>query len=210
MQTRISKEKLTEIIDGLFLQIVWILLCIDSLEALRDIDKSKKKIAKNFLYITKTSLVYRYSMELAKLFDNRGLSLYEIIKRCKNNPDYFYEKFDVEQYCDEFRRTLSQHNTLISNIRNRRRKTYAHNDEEYYLFSQKAIDDFPLDFEEIKIMSEKILHFAKRLQVEIGSKRSHMDYPTYYDDVKRLFGEKTIEELYLEKNQSEMNIYSVK
>lgn len=45
MHDHISKEKLTEIIDGLYLQIVWVWLCIDSLEALKSIDKNKIKIA---------------------------------------------------------------------------------------------------------------------------------------------------------------------
>ena len=47
MQEHISKDKLTEIIDGLHLQMVWVWLAIDSLEAIKTIDKGKIKQAQN-------------------------------------------------------------------------------------------------------------------------------------------------------------------
>ena len=146
LQEYISKDKLTEIIDGLHLQLVWVWLAIDSLNAIKTIDKAKIKRAQNFMYITHSSLIYRYSMELAKLFDQEdGLSIYRIRNMCLQNKGYFDSSFDIEDYCKSFKKSLSQYKPLINNITERRRKTYAHNDKDYYLFSQKAIDDFPLD-----------------------------------------------------------------
>lgn len=58
MQKYISKDKLTEIIDGLHLQMVWVWLAIDSLNAIKTIDKAKIKRAQNFMYITHSSLIY--------------------------------------------------------------------------------------------------------------------------------------------------------
>ena len=200
MQENISKDKLTEIIDGLHLQMVWVWLSIDSLEAIKNIDKSKIKRAQNFMYITHSSLIYRYSMELAKLFDKKeGLSIYQIKSLCLQNKDYFDASFDITEYCKNFKKALGHYNSLINNIRERRRKTYAHNDKDYYLFSQKAIDDFPLDMQEIKGMANIIYYFAKTMQEKIGSNRANLKYPANSDDVKRLFGEKTDDDLWLEE-----------
>lgn len=203
MQEHISKEKLTEIIDGLHLQMAWVWLAIDSLEAIKSIDKSKIKRVQNFMYITHSSLIYRYSMELAKLFDQKeGLSIYRIKNLCLQNKEYFDASFDIAEYSKNFKKALGQYNPLIKNITERRRKTYAHNDKDYYLFSQKAIDDFPLDMEEIKAMANIIYSFAKTMQEKIGSKRANLGYPANYDDVKRLFGEKTDTDIWLEENDN--------
>ena len=203
MQEHISKDKLTEIIDGLHLQMVWVWLAIDSLEAIKTIDKGKIKQAQNFMYITHSSLIYRYSMELAKLFDQEdGLSIYRIRNMCLQNKVYFDASFDISEYCKIFRKELNQYNSLIKNIRERRRKTYAHNDKDYYLFSQTAIDDFPLDMQEIKSMASVIYNFAKTMQEKIGSKRANLGYPANSDDVKRLFGEKTDTDKWLEDNDN--------
>lgn len=141
LQEHISKDKLTEIIDGLHLQMVWVWLAIDSLDAIKTIDKVKIKRAQNFMYITHSSLIYRYSMELAKLFDQKdGLSIYQIRNMCLQNKRYFDAAFDIAEYCKNFKKALGQYKSLIKNITERRRKTYAHNDKDYYLFNQKAVN----------------------------------------------------------------------
>ena len=202
LQEHISKDKLTEIIDGLHLQMVWVWLAIDSLDAIKTIDKVKIKRAQNFMYITHSSLIYRYSMELAKLFDQGdGLCIYRIRNMCLQNKGHFDSSFDIEDYCENFKKALGQYNSLIKNITERRRKTYAHNDKDYYLFNQKAIDDFPLDMQEIKDMANIIYNFAKTMQEKIGSKRANLGYPANSDDVKRLFGEKTDADIWLEDNE---------
>ncbi len=206
MQEQISKEDLTRIIDGLHLQMAWVWLCIDSLEAIRGIDKNQIKRAQNFMYITHSSLIYRYSMELAKLFDKQdGLSINQIKNMCMNNKEYFDPSFDIEGYCKSFKKELNQYNCLIKNIRERRRKTYAHNDKDYYLFRRKAIDDFPLDMEEIKAMATIMYNFAKTMQEKIGSNRAGLGLPAHSDDVKRLFGGKTDVDLLLEEEASKSN-----
>lgn len=206
MQEQISKEELTRIIDGLHLQMAWVWLCIYSLEAIRGIDKNQIKRAQNFMYITHSSLIYRYSMELAKLFDKQdGLSINQIKNMCLNNKEYFDPSFDIEEYCKSFKKELNQYNSIIKNIRERRRKTYAHNDKDYYLFRQKAIDDFPLDMDEIKTMSAIMYNFAKTMQEKIGSSRADLGLPAHSDDVKRLFGGKTDVDLWLEEEASKSN-----
>jgi len=117
---------------------------------------------------------------------------------CAQNNEYFDNSFDVNEYCKAFKKALNQHSLLIKNLRERRCKTYAHNDEKYYLFSKKATIDFPLDFEEIKSLAKIIYTFAKKMQEKIGSQRASLDYPAHPDDVKRLFGEKTETDLWLE------------
>lgn len=201
MDTAVTKNELTQIIDGLHLQMVWISICIESLEYLQNIEKEKLEKSKNFWYITKTSLVYRFSMELAKLFDEqKGLSLRRIKNMCSNNSHYFHDSSFVVNYCRDFTNQLKKYAVVCNNIKERRDKTYAHNDRDYYLFSHKAIDDFPLDMEEIKTLVLLIYNFAITMQEYIGSKRKELGYPAFSDDVKRLFGEKTENDIWLESN----------
>lgn len=175
-------------------------MCIDELDAIQEIGNDKIKIAKNFFYITHSSLIYRYSMELAKLFDKGDvLSIYKIRNMCLNNEEYFKPDIDMKEYCKAFKNELDKYKTTICNIQKRRNKTYAHNDEEYYLFNEKAIHENPLDCESIKKLTNILYIFATTMQEKINSCRKEQGYPTNTDDVKKLFGIKTNDELWLEE-----------
>ena len=56
--------------------------------------------------------------------------------------------------------------------------------------------------DEIKAMSAIMYNFAKTMQEKIGSKRAHLGYPANSDDVKRLFGEKTDADIWLEDSDN--------
>lgn len=199
MNNHLTKENLTQIIDSLHLQSVWIRECIDIVEYLSNVNKERLKPSRNFWHMTKSSLIYRYSIELAKLFDKgKGLSIYDINNRCMQNLSFFNDPSFVTQYCEDFKEQLKNYSKTEKNLRDRRNKTYGHNDKDYYLFTQKAIDDFPLDFEEIKNLALLIYNFATTLQQNINSTRKELGYPAYYDDVKRLFGEKTEADIWLD------------
>ena len=199
MNNHLTKENLTQIIDSLHLQSVWIRECIDIVVSLSNVNKEKLKPARNFWHMTKSSLIYRYSIELAKLFDEgEGLSIYDIRNLCIRNSAFFNNPSFVTQYCKDFKKELKNHSETVKNLCDRRNKTYGHNDKDYYLFTQKAIDDFPLDFEDIKNLALLIYNFATTLQQNINSIRKELGYPAYYDDVKRLFGEKTEADIWLD------------
>ena len=194
-----TREELIQIIDGMLLQVVWINLCIDTLEAFKTIDKEKFSKSKNFIYITQTSLIYRYSMELVKLLNRaEKMSIYRVLNLSKENSEFFDESFDIVDYCKAVKKELDKYKDTITSLINRRKLTYAHNDDEYYLFSQKAIDENPLDFDEIKNLADFLYSVAKTLQIKIDSPRKHQEYPRHFDDVKRLFGEKTEAEKFYE------------
>ncbi len=195
----ITKERLTEIIDGLHLQIIWVLLCIDSLEAMKAIDRDSFKIAQNFFYITHSSLIYRYTMELSKLSDDtEECSFKRICNMCSKNPLYFDKSFDVFQYCRSAKKEIEKYKDTIVNLVKRRNITLAHNDIDYYLFDKNVVLQNPLDMLEIKAISNVIYTFAKTIQEKIGSTRKDKGYPANSDDVKHLFSLKTDAELLLE------------
>lgn len=199
MNSAVTKEELTRIIDGLHLQMVWVRQCIDSLEYLENVKKAKLDSSRNFWYIARTSMIYRFSMELAKLFDEqKGLSIKRIKNMCTNNSSFFDDSSFIVNYCRDFTNQLKSYSLVCNNIKERRDKTYGHNDRDYYLFSQKAIDDFPLNMGEIKNVVLLIYNFAVTMQEHIGSERKELGYPAFSDDVKRLFGEKTKEDIWLE------------
>jgi hypothetical protein len=54
--------------------------------------------------------------------------------------------------------------------------------------------------QEIKSIATVLYNFAKTMQEKIGSKRANLGYPANSDDVKRLFGEKTDTDIWLEEN----------
>lgn len=197
--TYISKKDIKGIIDGLYLQSVWICLCIDELNAIREIgnENIKKYKVQNFMYITHSSLIYRFSMELEKLLNKKeSMSIYHICNVCSNNPNYF-GNLEIKTVCKNLKDSLKNYQSLTEILIGRRNKTYAHNDKEYYLFTQKAIDDFPLHFEDIVMVSDLIYEFAKKLKANL-SPTEMIHYPTPSDDVKRLFGMKTDCDIYLE------------
>ena len=199
MNNHLTKENLTQIIDSLHIQSVWIRECIDIVEYLSNVNKEKLKPSRNFWHMTKSSLIYRYSIELAKLFDeSEGLSIYDIRNLCIRNSAFFNNPSFVTQYCKDFKKQIKNHSETVKNLCDRRNKTYGHNDKDYYLFTQKAIDDFPLDFEDIKNLALLIYNFATTLQKNINSTRKELGYLAYYDDVKRLFGEKTEADIWLD------------
>lgn len=199
MITDFTKEDLLRIIDSLYLQSIWIQECIYIVEYINNVDKEKLKPSRNFWHMTKSSLIYRYSIELAKLFDEgKGLSIYNIRNLCIQNSAFFNNPSFVTQHCEDFKEQLKNHSKTVKNLRDRRNKTYGHNDKDYYLFTQKAIDDFPLDFEDIKNLALLIYNFATTLQQNINSARKDLGYPPHYDDVKRLFGEKTEADIWLD------------
>lgn len=193
-----TKEELTKIIDSLHLQIVWIRMCIDIAEYLHNIDNNKLKEAKNFWHLTRTSLAYRGLMELAKLFDEEnGLSLKQIKNLCSRNNQVFNDS-SVVDYCRNFEKELKVFSAVSTKLHTRRNKSLAHNDINYYFYNRKTIDNFPLDFDEIKELSILIYNFAVTMQEKIDSPRKGLGYPANSDDVKRLFGEKTEDDIWLE------------
>ena len=197
-RTLLSKSDIKEIVDGLYLQSVWICMCIDELEAIKEIgtENIKKYKVQNFVYITHDSLIYRFSMELSKLLHHQeSMSIYHICNICTDNAKYFGD-FDIDTHCKQLKTALKIYDNLEVNLWERRSKTYAHNDKDYYLFSQKAIDDFPLDIEDIKTAAYLIYNFSETLK-KILSPEQIFHYPTPTDDVKRLFGIRTESEMYL-------------
>lgn len=195
----ISKEKLIEILDSAFLQIIWIRLCIDELLAIQEIDNDKLRIANNFIYITHSSLIYRYTMELAKLLNhNEQRSICNICKLCSEHLEYFDVDFDLQAFCKEYQRKLKEYKKTTDNIVKRRNKVYVHNDEVYYLYNEQVIKDYPIDFNEVKQLSAVLYDLVKTLQIKIGSRIKDATYPVNTDDVKRLFGLKTKDDLFIE------------
>ena len=193
-----TKEELTKIIDNLHLQMVWVKMCFDISKYLKNVDADKLRRAKNFWYLTRTSLAYRGLMELAKLFDKQdGLYIKKIKNLCSKNSGLFNDS-SVVDYCRKFEKDLNSLSDISTRLYNRRNKSLAHNDEDYYFYNKKSVDEFHLEFEEVEKLSSIIYDFAEAMQEKIDSSRKDFGYPAYYDDVKRLFGEKTEIDILLE------------
>lgn len=198
MKNIITKEELCKILEYFYVQILEISLCLDSLDAIKEIGEEKIKIAKNFFFVTHRSLIIRYSVELTKLTDkNEERSIYRIMKLCSQNAEWFDSKDELENLCKQVKKELKKYENIISNLKGRRNKTYVHSDEDYYYFNQKAIDEFPLKGKEQEInqIVNLLYNFALVLQKEIHGRYENDNYPRNYDDVKKLFNIPTNDEI---------------
>ena len=198
MKEKVTKEELRWILEDFYFQILEIALCLDSLYALREIGNEKMKIANIFFFVTQRALIFRYSLELNKVIndsDEKSMSIYAICNICNQNIEYFntFEN-DVKKLFQDVKTELKKYKNLSENLRFRRKKTYAHNDKEFYYFSKEAIEDFPLDDKEINQLVNVLYKFALELNIKINSRFIHEGYPRNSDDVKKLFNMPTNDE----------------
>lgn len=191
-----TKDELSRIIDDFHFQMVVIKMCLESLYAIKEIgqDAINKRGAKNFFDIVHQSLVFRYEVELAKLFMTKGkeIKFSQITNLCCNNVEHFKSSDkDIRNLCGQISDVIKNHKKLNDNLVDRRHKALAHSDSNYYYYDKQYIEDYLLDENEITDEVEALFSFACILQQEIGSKGSHYHYPSQADDVKHLFNMKT-------------------
>lgn len=195
MEAKITKEELCGILEDFYSQILEIALCLDSLHALREIGNEKMKIANVFFFVTQRALIFRYSLELNKVINsNESMSINRICNICNQNIEHFNDSECVKTLCENIKNELKKHKSLSENLEERRNKTYAHNDKEFYFYNKKAIKDFPLDDKEITKVVNVLYEFALELNKKINIKFVHEGYPRNYDDVKKLFDMPTNDE----------------
>lgn len=191
-----SKEELVKLIDDFHFHIMIVLLCMDSLDALREIGQEAvdAKNAKNFFYISQTSLIFRYEIELAKLVNSdEEMNVYSICNLCSNNYAQFGMDFQhARDLCKEVKQVLKDNKDLNKNIIERRNKALAHSDITYYLYQKTYVEDFPLDYEQMKEEAQRIFDFARNLRAGIKQNKLLLyEYQSNTDDVKHLFNMKT-------------------
>ena len=202
---QVSKDELKNIIDGLFVQICTIGLCLDTLSALKEIgnEKIQSLKANNFFYITHTSLIFRYHLELSKLLnDNEKMSIKKISTKVCNNCHYFKNPEEVKNICKDLEQKLIKYTDINKILISRRNKVFAHNDKKYYYYSIQYTYDFPLT-DDLDLICEEVdvlYNFAKYMQKQIGGSFKDKTYPYSPDDVKHIFKMQTD----FEKEQEEI------
>lgn len=204
-----SKEELVNLIDDFHFHILTVLLCMDSLDALREIGQQAvdEKNASKFFYISQTSLIFRYEIELAKLVNgDEEMNVYYICNLCCNN----YAQFDMniqqaKDLCKEVKQVLKDNGDLNKNLIERRNKALAHSDMDYYFYQKSYVEDFPLDYDQMKEEAQKSFEFARNLRAKIRQDIFLLyKYPGNTDDVKHLFGMKTNDEIESESERERL------
>ena len=185
----LNREEIKTIVDDLHAQIVIIKMCMDSIEALQKIGNEKihTKNADNFFRITYNSLIFRYEMELCKLVcDNSGMNIKTICNKISENSSLFFDSNTVIQICRDIKKTVTQkYKAVNKNLWERRNKSLAHNDNEFFFYSERIVETFPLNYDIIKDEVDYLYHCSKYLQRQIFSDVHY--YPKESNDVKNLF-----------------------
>lgn len=198
MNNNMDKEELCKILEGFHIQVVEIGKCADSVKAMKEIGVEKLKIAPRFFMAAKDAFVFRYSVELCKLLvdekKNGDITVYRICDLIKSNSSYFIDESNVIKLCDELLAEIENQSETIENLRKRRNKTYGHNDKEYYNYSEKAVVDFPLDFEIIYHIVNLLNNFSFKILYDVGSYLQIRNLRYNSDDIKKLFGMSTWDE----------------
>lgn len=149
-----TKDQLTSLIDSFQFHATIILLCMDEIEAMLEIKRevSKKKRSENFLYISYYSLIFRYEIELTKLVcKDEKSSIYRICSLCKKNSTCFSSSPEyIVDLCKQIKKDIKKYSKQNKNLENRRNKALAHSESEYYYYDQKYIEDFPLNYHELR------------------------------------------------------------
>ena len=207
-----DKDELRYILEGFHGQVVAIIQCIDSVIAMQEIGGEKLKVAPHFFSAAQDAFIFRYSVELCKLLveekgkkPNGDITIYRICDLVKANSTYFSNEFDVIAMCDTLLSDIGNYKSTIANLKKRRNKTYGHSDKEYYNYSKKAIDDFPLDFDKIKDITNLLYNFSMEILYSIESKLPFRHLIHNSDDIKKLFGMPTHDESFYKKLLEDWN-----
>ncbi len=115
----VSKNELTELIHNFHYQVRIIKLCLDELDALKEVgnDRLKKLKANNFFYIAHTSIIFRYEVELSKICNaNKEGSINWICNRIIDNIEYFRHSNEVEAKCKQLKKDVKKYKNTLGNI----------------------------------------------------------------------------------------------
>lgn len=157
---------------------------------LNESGKEAWSIAPYFFSITYDALSDSFSISLAKLFDKDGSakSMWNLIKKCKNESHLFPDAQKVKQELEMLEKELKQ-NCLVDNapplLQDRRDKLYAHNDKKYFLKPEKIFEK-PLHTyqvqELLKWIGRVLMFLIGELSVDISDFEEYSKKP----DLKNL------------------------
>lgn len=164
--------------------IINIILCIDEVIAISKIDEEliNAKKASEFLYAAQNAMVYRYTMEIAKLFDSESKSVN--FSSFKN--ELAQEGFKSENL-EKYKEKIKKYKNDIKSIKKRRHKILAHNDLEYFYDIKKCNCDYRLDLSNILDLMRTMLMICNDYLEYKGYSNLKYDIENNHNDVKHLF-----------------------
>ncbi len=201
------------------------LSCLKELDQLKNCDTHKKTFKNSiiFFHITNKSLAVNACIMLATLFkDNFSgteVTINNIINLCKTYSNEILGNNNALEICSQFELDLKENwileksktdkeniteeknenkSDIILNLIARRDKSLSHNDLIYYFNNKSAADNNPLPLEELLRITTLLVQFSEQLKDCFHISTSFDEaYTAQFDDVKRLFGEKTEADIWL-------------
>jgi len=158
------------------------LLALEDLDEKISVENSldKLNLAPAFFHITRDALLDALVLMAAKLFDDRGDSYcIQVLLKIAQAHTYYFAKsnhfttddsktgkiktVDFSSIIESHKQELDGYAHIMSRLKKRRNKYYAHLDKKHYLNIEALEKDYPLYLEEIK----KILRFADVLIADL-------------------------------------------
>ncbi len=209
---KISENELIGVIDSAYEQIIWSYQASEALKSIlyvRKCDLKKFNKSKNFFSMARMALAEFSTLELEKILNKRNnINIFRILHECRNFPNIFRDQFECDgevvedfnifEYTKCVEGELNKHQKLINNLKSRRDKTFAHNDKNYFHFSKAAIDEFPMDNQELDELTAIVYSCLRMLHLSCGS-TANLFVATDVDDLKRLFELETESDEFVKK-----------
>lgn len=200
-----DKQDFYDIIERFYQQMVFVHRTIDALdtiEELNDSQKEKMMQSENFFYITRKSLAYMCIIILGSIlkqsYQKNEITIYAIIDKCLKQKDWF-DDVNIDELCSSFKNKLKLQEETIKKLLSRRDKSLAHFECDYFFLNKNAMERFPIPKSELRNVANLLYQFAEKLRDSINPNPFKEKYPPHTDDLKRLFGLKTKDDLWLEE-----------
>ena len=159
-------------------------------------DNQRINLAPGFFTIVMHSLLTTILLTLARLYDDREeVSLKKLISQCSKYASLDNDSENIQklrQLIDEANADIEKLSSAIVNLESRRDKIYAHNDKSYFNQTQKMLDDFPIQQQELEKLLNLAGNFVFYLQ-NIFDVQPIMPYSENSDDLAKLLQRVTLE-----------------
>lgn len=170
---KFEEHEVCGIVDAFYMHAVYIKFSFDVLETMADDFQLRSNLnsviqKEHFSYITRKALANHLISLVSSLLkigmSDNEVTIYFLCNLCKEHASLFNHNFDINKYTDSVILKIQQHENIIHNIIVRRDKTASHNELKYYFNNERAVDEAPVELNNIQVIVDIIFGFAETIK----------------------------------------------